>query len=96
MNMVWRLTKRRTTQFETLYKGYEGLATVYGMLRESEDDCEETKYTVKGRDFCLDMCFVTDVLSPVVEMMTAAQSLSLLLWCSRRWWPRLKALLSEI
>ena len=40
------------------------------MIRETDDDEEEMKYQVTGRDFCFDLCGVTDVLSKLMEMMT--------------------------
>ena len=33
------------------------------------------KDMVKGRDFCLDLCGITDILSKLMEMMAKAQSL---------------------
>ena len=62
------------------------------MLRETEDESDETRYMLKGRDFCLDLCLVLDILTPLVQMMNKAQSLSLLLWSGRKWWQRVRAL----
>ena len=85
-----RFTSSAFSQFRTIYKGYEGYVTVYTEMRETEDDCEQMKYMVKGRDYCLDLCGIIDVFAPVVNMMTKGQSLSHLLWASTKWWPKLR------
>ena len=53
------------------------------------------KSVVKGRDFCLDLCGIIDILSKPIEMMTKAQSLDqyMYLWSVTKWWPRVRALL---
>ena len=51
------------------------------------------KYMVKGRDFCLDLCGVIDVMPKPMEMMTKAQSLDQYLWSVTKRWPRVTALL---
>ena len=66
--------------------------TAYTELRETADDCEEMKYLIKGQDYCVDLCGIIDIFSPV-DMMTKGQSLSHLLWSSTKWWPRLRATL---
>ena len=88
-----RFTSSAFSQFSTIYKGYEGYATAYTEMRETEDECDQLKYMVKGRDFCVDLCGILDVFTPVVDMMTRGQSLSHLLWSSTKWWPRLRTIL---
>lgn len=51
------------------------------------------KYMVKGRDFCLDLYRVIDVMPKPMEMMTKAQSLDQYLWSVTKPWPRVTALL---
>ncbi|KAF0300444.1 hypothetical protein FJT64_027057 [Amphibalanus amphitrite] len=88
-----RFTSSAFNQFTTIYKGYEGYVTAYSDLRETKDDCEEMRYMVKGQDYCLDLCGIIDVFSPVVEMMTKGQSLGHLLWACTKWWPKLRSIL---
>ena len=65
-------------QFESIYESYQD---------------EEMKYMVKGRDFCLDLCGIIDILSKPMEMMNKAQSLEQYLWSVTKWWPKVKAIL---
>ena len=65
-----QFTSSAFSQLTTIYKGYEGYATAFTELRETDDDCEQMRYMVKGRDYCTDLCGVIDVSTPVVEMMT--------------------------
>ena len=69
------------------------MAKAFSATRESEDEEEEMKYMAKGRDFCLDLCGIIDILSKPMEMMTKAQSLDQYLWSVTKWWPRVKAVL---
>ncbi|KAF0295307.1 hypothetical protein FJT64_007138 [Amphibalanus amphitrite] len=39
----------------TIYKGHEGYATAYTEVRETEDECDQLKHMVQGRDFCVDL-----------------------------------------
>ena len=54
-------------------------------MRETDDEDEEMKYMVKGRDFCLDLCGIIDVLSKPMEMMIKSQSLDQYLWSVTKW-----------
>ena len=70
------------------------MAKAFSATRESEDEEEEMKYMAKGRDFCLDLCGIMDILSKPMEMMTKDQSLDQYLWSvGTKWWPRVKAVL---
>ncbi|KAF0289337.1 hypothetical protein FJT64_012390 [Amphibalanus amphitrite] len=50
-----RFTSSAFNQFTAIYKGYEGYVTAYSELRETKDDCEQMRYMVKGRDYCVDL-----------------------------------------
>ena len=58
-------------------------------MRETEDECEEIRYLAKCRDFCIDLCGIIDILSPIMEMMVN-------LWSIAVWWPRVKNMLTEM
>ena len=58
-----RFASSSFAQFESVYESYEALASVFTMIRETDDNEEEMKYQVKGKDFCFYLCGVTDVLS---------------------------------
>ena len=40
------------SQFESVYESYEALCKAFSAIRETDDEDEEMKYMVKGRDFC--------------------------------------------
>ena len=53
-------TRFASSAFKTLqnvYKNYEGLAKTYERMRETTDEEEETRYLIKGRNFCIDLWF---------------------------------------
>ena len=83
-------------QFTSVYDSYEALAKAFTAMRETEDECEEMRYLVKGRDFCIDLCGIIDILSPIMEMMVKSQSLDQYLWSITVWWPRVKNMLTEM
>ncbi len=89
-----RFASSSFAQFESVYESYEALASVFSMIRETDDNEEEMKYQVKGRDFCFDLCGVTDALGKLMEMMTKSQSLHQFIWSITKWWPKLKAILN--
>ena len=84
--------------FETLqnvYKKYEGLARAYERMRETGDEEEETGYMIKGRDFCIGLCGILDILSPHMDMMIRLQTLSTILWSVTVFWPRIRQKLTN-
>ena len=65
-------TRFASSSFEVIKKtftNYEGLVRTYSQMMETEDEEEEMRYLIKGRDFCIDVCGVIDILSPLMEMM---------------------------
>ena len=91
-----RFASSSFSQFESIYESYEALCKAFSKMRETDDEEEEMKYMVKGRDFCLDLCGIIDVLSKPMEMMINSQSLDQYLWSVAKWWPRVKAILSTM
>ncbi len=85
-----RFTSSAFSQFKSIYQSFEALARAFTEIRETNDECEEMKYLVKGRDFCVDLCGAIDIMSPVMEMMVKSQSLDQYLWSVTKWWPRIK------
>ena len=55
------------------FESYEGLVGAYSAMREIEDEEEEMRYLIKGRDFAIDLCGIIDVLSPLMNIMTRLQ-----------------------
>ena len=45
-------------------------------MRETSDEEEEMRYLIKGRDFCIDLCGMLDVLTPYMNMMIRVQGLN--------------------
>ncbi|XP_078482773.1 uncharacterized protein LOC144743278 isoform X2 [Ciona intestinalis] len=88
-----RFTSSAYEQFTSIYGSYEALVRTFEENRETEDDCEQTKYLVKGKDFCIDLCGVLDCLAPVTKVMIRAQSVNQNLWQIIKWWPKLKSIL---
>ena len=82
--------------FEKVYKNYEGLAKTYERLRETTEVEEETRYMIKGRDFCVDLCGLLDILSPLMEMMVRLQALNSLIWSITKLWPRVRQKLVKV
>ena len=85
-----RFTSSAFEIFEKIYKNYEGLAKTYERLRETVDEEEETRYMIKGRDFCIDLCGLLDILSPLMDMMVRLQALNSLIWSITKIWPRVR------
>ena len=48
------------------------------------------RYLVKGRDFCIDLCVIIDILSEFMKMMVSVQAISQLLWTITKYWPRVR------
>ena len=91
-----RFASSSFSQFESIYESYEALCKAFSKMRETDDEEEEMKYVVKGRDFCLDLCGIIDILSKPMEMMINSQSLDQYLWSVAKWWPRVKAIPSTM
>lgn len=51
-----RFASSSFSQFESIYESYEALCKAFSAIRETDDEDEEMKYMIKGRDFCLDLC----------------------------------------
>ena len=81
--------------FEKTYKNYEGLVKTYERMRETSDEEEEMRYLIKGRDFCIDLCGMLDVLTPYMNMMIRVQGLNTFLWLITILWPRIRQRLNE-
>ena len=47
-----RFANSSFSQFESIYESYEALCKAFSKMREKDDEEEEMKYMVKGRDFC--------------------------------------------
>ena len=62
-------------QFESIHQIYEALNRAYEEMRETDDNCNKTKYQVKGRDFCIDLCGILDCLTPFMISMIKCQNL---------------------
>ena len=82
--------------FQKVYKNYEGLAKTYERMRETIDEEEETRYLIKGRDFCIDLCGMLDILSTVMQMMVRIQVLNTFLWSITIFWPRIRQRLLDL
>jgi hypothetical protein len=66
-----RFSSSAFEQWEKIYKSYPGLIQAYIKNREDQDDeCEETKYQVRGQDYAIDLCGIIDILKPAVTLMT--------------------------
>ena len=63
---------------------------------DADDECEETKYQVRGQDYAIDLCGMIDVMKPAVTLMVKSQALSVPPWKIVAWFPRVTALLSKI
>ena len=88
-----RFANSSFSQFESIYESYEALCKAFSKMREKDDEEEEMKYMVKGRDFCLDLSEIIDVLSKPMEMMIKRDQY---LWSVTKWWPRVEAILSTM
>lgn len=92
-----RFTSSAFDQWEKIYVSYKALVTSFIQNREDEEDeCEETKYQVRGQDYAIDLCGMIDVLKPAVTLMIKSQALSVPPWKIVAWFPRVTALLKRI
>ena len=92
-----RFTSSSFEQWEKIYASYEAMVKSFIQNREDEDDeCEETKYQVRGQDYAIDLCGMIDVMKPAVTLMVKSQALSVPPWKIVAWFPRVTALLSKI
>ena len=91
-----RFTSSAFNQFLSIYSTYEGLAKSFNEMRETDYECEEMRYMIKGRDFCIDLCGIIDILSPLNDVMVKAQSLNQYLWSVTKWWPKVKNMLGDM
>lgn len=92
-----RFTSSSFEQWEKIYDSYEAMIKSFIQNREDKDDeCEETKYQVRGQDYAIDLCGMIDVLKPAVTLMVKSQALAIPPWKIIAWFPRLTALLSKI
>ena len=76
--------------FQKVYSNYEGLAKTYSRMRETTNEEEETRYLIKGRDFCIDLCGLLDILSPLMDMMIRVQAVHQYIWSITKFWPRIR------
>ncbi len=71
-------------QWEKIYASYEAMIKAFIQNRQDDnDECEETKYQVRGQDYAIDLCGMIDVLKPPPWKIVA-------------WFPKVTALLSKI
>nr|XP_039253066.1 uncharacterized protein LOC120330255 [Styela clava] len=82
-------------QFKHIYSDYSVLVETFRKTRESDDDCDQTKFMVRGRDFVIDLCGVIDVLSLPMEIMTRSQAVYYCLWDIVSWWPSIQKKLKD-
>lgn len=76
--------------FEKTYNNYEALIGAYSTLRETNDEEEEMRYLIKGRDFCIDLCGIVDILTEFMKMMVNVQAISQFIWTITKCWPRVR------
>ncbi|CAB4025487.1 Hypothetical predicted protein [Paramuricea clavata] len=88
-----RFASSSFSQFDSIYESYEALCKAFSAIRETDDEDEEMKYMIKGRDFCLNLGGIIDILSKPMEMMIKSKSLDQYLWSVTKWWPKVKAIL---
>eukprot|EP00794_Sanderia_malayensis_P003887 gene3887-4431_t len=66
-------------------------------LREDGDDeCEETKYQVRGQDYAIDLCGMIYIMKPGVTLMIKCQALSIPPWKIVAWFPKVMTTISMI
>lgn len=92
-----RFSSSAFDQWKKIYNSYPALVTAYSANREDKkDDCEETKYQLRGQDFAIDLCGIIDVFQPVVSLMIKCQSLNVPPWKIVAWFPIVIDILEDI
>uniref|UniRef100_A0A7M6DPB1 Uncharacterized protein n=2 Tax=Clytia hemisphaerica TaxID=252671 RepID=A0A7M6DPB1_9CNID len=76
-------------QWDKIYHSYPALIETYKKFREQGDNCDETRYQIRGQDFAIDICGAADVLRPIVLMMVRCQAVDLPLWKVPTWFHRM-------
>ena len=51
---------------------------------------------IKGRDFCIDLCGVIDILSPLMNMMVLVQGVGNFIWSVVQFWPKVRRKLLNV
>ena len=72
-----RFTSSSYDQWEKIYRSYPALITAFNEIRELQDDCEETKYMIRGQDYEIDLCGALDVLKPAILLMIKSQAVNI-------------------
>eukprot|EP00794_Sanderia_malayensis_P021154 gene21154-23234_t len=92
-----RFTSSSFEQWHKIYISYPALIAAFAQYREDGDDeCEETKYQVRGQDYAIDLCGMIDIMKPGVTLMIKCQALSIPPWKIVAWFPKVMTTISMI
>ncbi len=92
-----RFSSSAYEQWDKIYRSYPALTTAFIAMREnSEDDCEEVKYQIRGQDYAIDLCGTLDIMKPAVTLMIKSQGLNVPPWKIVTWFPKMIAVLDDM
>ena len=92
-----RFSSSAFEQWEKIYASYSALIKAFIQNREhTEDECEETKFQVRGQDYAIDLCGTLDILKPAVTLMIKSQALSVPPWKIVVWFQRMTDIFSSV